>query len=99
MTKTPLKTPKTPLPDTIAHRVHAVADRLGLSDEALAHYLGAPVFTVRKWRSGEREPGAVVAHLLDVLGTLEAIAPQIHDSFLPSKASNGTCRKAPTPSP
>jgi hypothetical protein len=41
------------------------------------------VFTVRKWTTGEREPNASVARLLDVLGMVEAMAPALHGAFLP----------------
>jgi hypothetical protein len=42
------------------------------------------VFTVRKWRTGERVPAAVVVRLLDVLGLVETLAPEIHFHLLPA---------------
>jgi DNA-binding transcriptional regulator YiaG len=85
MTKTPLKPLKTPVPGTLAERVRHTLERLHLDDTRGAAYLGVPVFTVRKWITGEREPGAAVARLLDVLGLVEAMAPALHDSFMPSE--------------
>lgn len=83
MTQTPLKQPKTPAPGTVAERVRQTVDRLNLDETRAAVYFGVPVFTVRKWCTGEREPGAAVARLLDVLGLVEALAPALHGSFLP----------------
>jgi hypothetical protein len=58
-------------------------NRLNLDEPRAADYLGVPVFTLRKWTTGERQPGAAVLRLLDVLGMVEALAPALHDSFLP----------------
>ena len=85
MTQTPLKQPKTPAFGTVAERVRQTVDRLNLDEPRAAEYFGVPVFTIRKWRTGEREPGAAVARLLDVLGLVEALAPALHGSFLPPK--------------
>jgi DNA-binding transcriptional regulator YiaG len=86
MTETPLKQPKIPVPGTLAERVRHTLDRLHLDDTRGAAYLGVPVFTVRKWITGEREPGAAVARLLDVLGMVEAMAPALHGSFMPAES-------------
>jgi hypothetical protein len=67
----------------VAERIRQTANRLSLDESQAAEYFGVPVFTVRKWRTGEREPGAAVARLLDVLGLVEALAPALHGSFLP----------------
>ena len=85
MTKTPLKPLKIPVAGSLALRVRHTLERLHLDDTRGAAYLGVPVFTVRKWITGEREPGAAVARLLDVLGMVEAMAPALHDSFLPAE--------------
>jgi DNA-binding transcriptional regulator YiaG len=86
MNETPLKQPKTPAPGTVAQRVRQTVDRLSLDEFQAAAYFGVPVFTVRKWITGEREPGAAVARLLDVLGMVEAMAPALHGSFLPAQS-------------
>jgi DNA-binding transcriptional regulator YiaG len=85
MTETPLKPLKIPVPGTLAERVRQTLERLHLDDTRGAAYLGVPVYTVRKWITGEREPGAAVARLLDVLGMVEAMAPALHGSFMPSE--------------
>ncbi len=86
MTETPPKPLKIPVPGTLAERVRQTLERLNLDDTRGAAYLGVPVFTVRKWITGEREPGAAVARLLDVLGLVEAMAPALHESFLPAQS-------------
>jgi len=85
MNDTPSKPLKIPGPGTLAERVRHTLERLHLDDTRGAEYLGVPVFTVRKWITGEREPGAAVARLLDVLGMVEALAPALHGSFMPSE--------------
>lgn len=55
----------------------AFITRQGLTDTAAAALLGVPVFTLKKWQSGTRKPSAAVFRLLEVLSTLEAIAPDI----------------------
>jgi DNA-binding transcriptional regulator YiaG len=100
MNETPLKTPlklyshakqgqaKEPTPGTLAERVRHTLERLHLDDTRGAEYLGVPVYTVRKWITGEREPGAAVARLLDVLGMVEAMAPALHGSFMPAQSAH-----------
>ena len=83
MNQTPLNPSKTPLAGTVAARAKDTADRLNLSEPRAAAYFGVPVFTYCKWATGDREPGAAVTRLLDVLGMVEAMAPALHDSFLP----------------
>jgi hypothetical protein len=85
MTETPLKPLKIPLAGSLAERIKQTLDRLHLDDTRGAAYLGVPVYTVRKWITGEREPGAAVARLLDVLGMVEAMAPALHGSFMPAE--------------
>jgi DNA-binding transcriptional regulator YiaG len=88
MTETPLKPLKIPVPGTLAERVRHTLERLHLDDTRGAAYLGVPVYTVRKWITGEREPGAAVARLLDVLGMVEAMAPALHGSFMPDQSTH-----------
>ena len=64
MTETPLKTPKKPPVGSVAAQVVQTVERLGLSEAQAAQYFAVPVFTVRKWLTGEREPGAAVARLV-----------------------------------
>jgi DNA-binding transcriptional regulator YiaG len=86
MTETLLKPLKIPLAGSLAERVKQTLERLHLDDTRGAEYLGVPVYTVRKWITGEREPGAAVARLLDVLGMVEAMAPALHGSFMPDQS-------------
>lgn len=99
MSQTPLKTPKNPRPGTAADRVKQTVDRLGLSDTQAAQYFAVPVFTVRKWITGEREPGAAVARLLEVMGLLEALAPNLHQTFLVNLAPRVKRGRPVKPSP
>lgn len=62
----------------------AILARLGLTESQGAAYLGVPVFTFRKWLTGERAPSAAVLRLLDVLGMVEAMAPALHASLVPA---------------
>jgi hypothetical protein len=82
--KKPRQTPPKPTPDSFAQRLTDTMQRLNLDETRAAGYLGVPVFTLRKWITGEREPGAAVVRLLDVLGLVEALAPGLHDSFVPA---------------
>ena len=72
-----------PAPDSFAARVRDTMHRLKLDEYRAADYFGVPVFTLRKWCSGEREPGAAVLRLFDVLGMVEALAPGLHAALTP----------------
>lgn len=75
-----------PAPDTFAARVRETMNRLNLDEARAADYFGVPVFTLRKWATGERQPGAAVLRLFEVLGMVEALAPALHASFLPPES-------------
>lgn len=75
-----------PAPGSFAADIHALVDRLGLNDPRAAAYLGIPVFTFRKWVTGERQPSAAVLRLFDVLGMVEAMAPALHAALLPPES-------------
>ena len=66
-----------------ALRLRALRERLGLTPGQAAAYLGVPLATWRHWHDGLREPPAAVDRLLDVLGVVEALAPDIHARLLP----------------
>lgn len=72
-----------PSPDSFAARVRETIARLNLDEARAADYLGVPVFTLRKWATGERQPGAAVLRLFDVLGMVEAMAPALHAALTP----------------
>jgi len=61
----------------------AFTDRQALSDTRAAGLLGVPVFTLRKWTAGQRAPSAAAVRLLAVLGTLEALAPDVLAALTP----------------
>jgi transcriptional regulator with XRE-family HTH domain len=56
-----------------------------MSHADLAEYLGVPQTTLSNWQNGTRTPSQSCLRLLDVLGTIEALAPTIHAALLPSK--------------
>ncbi len=66
----------------LSHRLIELRSRLNFSQIQMADYLGVSVFTLRKWESGERNAGAALIRLLDVLNFLEVFAPALHDGFL-----------------
>ena len=72
--------------DETMARLRATMARLNMNQSQMARYLGVPQGTICNWLSDTRAPSLVVARLLDVLGTLEAIAPQIHAGFMPGKS-------------
>ena len=68
----------------------AMIERQALSDTRAAGLLGVPVFTLRKWTSGQRAPSAAAVRLLSVLGTLEALAPDVLAALTPPDAAAPT---------
>jgi hypothetical protein len=68
----------------------AFTDRLALSEHRAAGLLGVPVFTFRKWAAGQRAPSAAAVQLLAVLGTLEALAPNVLAALTPPDAAAPT---------
>jgi len=73
-----------PIPDTLK----ALENRLGLSQDGAANYLGVTIHAYRKWRNGTRNPETSALRLLEVLGFLETLAPDIHSAVV------GMTRKA-----
>lgn len=64
-------------------RLVETRQRLRLSAADMGKYLGVPSTTYASWESGQRNPAASVMRLLDVLGTVEALAPQVHEALMP----------------
>lgn len=64
----------------------ALLTRRKLTDTRAAALLGVPVYTLRKWLAGQRAPSAAAIRLLDVLLTLEALAPDMLASLEPTLA-------------
>jgi hypothetical protein len=71
------------MPPSFAARLAGYTARHALDDARTAEALGVPIYTARKWINGTRAPNAAAVRLLDVLETLEALAPALHGSFLP----------------
>lgn len=74
---------KTTQPDPAVERIRALMVRLDMNQARAAVYLGVPQGTIGNWLAGTRSPNRVVTKLLDVLGTVEAMAPDIHEAFIP----------------
>jgi hypothetical protein len=68
---------------SFAARLAGYTARHALDDARTAEALGVPIYTARKWINGTRAPNAAAVRLLDVLETLEAMAPALHGAFLP----------------
>jgi hypothetical protein len=73
----------------------AMIERQALSDTRAAGLLGVPVFTLRKWTSGQRAPSAAAVRLLSVLGTLEALAPDVLAALTPPQENKPSRAKKP----
>lgn len=63
--------------------IQILKTRLGLSDVALAAYLGVPRTTAINWSNGKRKPPAVAHRLIEVLRVIEVMAPDVHGHLLP----------------
>jgi DNA-binding transcriptional regulator YiaG len=61
----------------------ALIERHKLNEQSAAALLGVPVFTLKKWTTGERGPGAATVRLLEVLGIVEAMAPSLFGVLTP----------------
>jgi transcriptional regulator with XRE-family HTH domain len=83
-TQTKPQTPKNP-GSALSLRLADLRSRLDLSPAQMADYLGVPIYTLRKWESGERGGSATLLRLLDVLGLVEALAPGLHSALLTSE--------------
>jgi len=75
----------------------AFTDRLALSEARAAGLLGVPVFTFRKWAAGQRAPSAAAVQLLAVLGTLEALAPDVLAALTPPPDAAAPTKSARRP--
>ena len=72
---------------------------LGMSELAMAHYLGVPVHTLRGWIKGTRKPDAAPLRLIAVLQMIEQCAPVLHldlinDARTSAPAARGRGRPA-----
>jgi DNA-binding transcriptional regulator YiaG len=60
-------------------------DRLNLSPQGMADYLGVPVHTFLKWQKSERKPPAAALALFQILQMAETLAPALHEALMPKK--------------
>ena len=60
----------------------ALQDTLNTTDEVTAAYVGVPITTWRKWANGIREANTAGVRLIEVLGIIRTMAPQIHEHLM-----------------
>ena len=68
-------------------QINTTIARHGMTDKQACVYLGVPRMTLRNWRTGARKPPTVVMRLIEVLGLIEAMAPEIHAALIPDADS------------
>ena len=68
---------------------------LGLSEAAMAHYLGVPVHTLRGWIKGTRKPDAAPLRLIAVLQLIEQRAPVLHLDLINEARTNAPVTRGP----
>jgi len=61
---------------------------LGLSEAAMAHYLGVPVHTLRGWVKGTRKPDAAPLRLVRVLQMVQDSAKPLHAELITEARTN-----------
>ena len=76
----------------------ALTTRHQLTEQQAAGLLGVPVFTLRKWQAGTRAPSAAAVRLVEVLGTIEAIAPGLFNVMVPDPVAAAPKRPRGRPS-
>ena len=55
---------------------------LGLSEATMAHYLGIPVHTLKKWINGTRTPDAAPLRLFTILQRIGQAYPVLHGDLI-----------------
>lgn len=68
---------------------------LGLSELAMAHYLGVPVHTLRGWIKGTRKPDAAPLRLVAVLQLIEQRAPVLHLDLINDARTSAPVTRGP----
>ena len=66
-----------------SEQLEQMLTRLNLSEEQGAEYLGVPVYTFKKWLTGQRKPNASAIRLVELLATIEVLSPELNNNFLP----------------
>ena len=62
----------------------ALTARHQLTEQQAAGLLGVPVFTLRKWTTGQRAPSAAAVRLVEVLDLVNALAPALMAGLIPA---------------
>ena len=68
---------------------------LGLSELAMAQYIGVPVHTLRGWIKGTRKPDAAPLRLVAVLQLIETRAPVLHIDLINEARTNAPATRGP----
>ena len=68
---------------------------LGLSESAMAAYIGVPVHTYRGWVKGTRKPDAAPLRLIAVLQLIETRAPVLHLDLINEARTNAPVTRGP----
>lgn len=68
---------------------------LGLSEAAMASYVGVPVHTYRGWVKGTRKPDAAPMRLMHLLQTIEKRAPVLHLDLINEARTNAPVTRGP----
>lgn len=82
---------------TTPETLKVTAARLGLSELAMATYLGVPVHTYRKWINGTRGMDSAPRRLLEVLERIEHDAPDLHMALIDTAQAQGGPQEARNP--
>lgn len=77
----PVKAPG-PTKEQVAAKLAATMERHQMSQPVMARYLGVPLNTLTNWLRGDRMPGAGSMRLIEVLGMIEVLAPEIHSRLI-----------------
>ena len=62
----------------------SLIERHQLTEARAAGLLGVPVFTLRKWTTGQRAPSAAAVRLVEVLDMVGALAPALLAALIPA---------------
>ena len=68
---------------------------MGLSEAAMAAYVGIPVHTLRGWIKGTRKPDAAPLRLIAVLQLIETRAPVLHLDLINEARTNAPVTRGP----
>ena len=70
----------------MTNQITQLRERLGFNVPQCAQYLGVSPHSIIKYENGTRQVGSALIRLIDVLRTLEVMAPSIHAHLIPVEA-------------